>query len=354
MVTYLPRMFKKEGLPIHIIYHCTYKCNSKCQTCFLWKNINSTNINRELTPEEIRKIRKTLKNILWLQIGGGEPFLRSDLPQLCEAFGDVDTIAIPTNCLDPEGIERNINEILKKNKSKVFLVLSLDGLMEAHDRIRGVNGNFEKVNEVYNRINKLRSRYPNFKIGVNTVITKANENEIIKVIDYVKRFFSPDMHAFEFLRGRPCDKNLSLPSIAKCRELVPMLKNCISSYSYGGGWRGKVLKKMKRYEQDLILRTLENSKKQVDCFAGNLSAVINPYGDVYICELIDEKIGNLRDFDYDFKKLWASPHAKEIREKVKDCFCTHSCVYLINTLFNPRVLPKMLLCKNQNYLKRRK
>ena len=347
MLSYLTRFWRKDGLPVHLIYHCTYKCNSRCKTCFLWKETHSgDNNNRELGVDEIKKMREALKRILWLQIGGGEPFLREDLPQICLAFKDVNTIAIPTNCLDPEKIENELEKILRNVVSQLFLVLSIDGIGDMHDDIRGVKGNFNKVIETYKRIDKFRAIYPNFKIGVNTVIIKKNENEIINIIDYAKRFFSLDMHAFEFLRGRPCDNTLSLPDISKCRELVPIIKNCISSYCYGGGWRGKVLKRIKLYEQDLILRTMGDGKKQIDCFAGRLSAVINPYGDVYACELIDEKIGNLRDFNYDFEKLWMSPRAKGIREKVTDCFCTHSCVYLINTLFNPRVLLKILLRRN--------
>ena len=343
MLKYLPRMWKKEGLPIHIMYHTTYRCNARCKSCFLWKEIETKDTKKELSVDEIRKIRETLNEILWLQIGGGEPFLREDLPQVCNAFGDVDTIAIPTNCVEPQQIEYKVKEILKNISSRFFLVLSLDGLGDTHDKIRGVKGNFNKVLETYQRVNKLRTQYPNFKIGVNTVIMQENEAEIIRIVDYAKRFFSLDMHAFEFLRGKPHDKSSSLPNKPKCRELIPIIKSCISSYNYGGGWRGKVLKRVKLYEQDLILETLEKSRKQIDCFAGQLSAVINPYGDVYVCELINGKVGNLRDFGYDFEKLWSSLEAQRIREKVRDCFCTHSCVYLINSLFSPGVLTRVFL-----------
>lgn len=343
MLKYISRMWNKSGLPIHIIYHTTYRCNARCKSCFLWKEIETKNEDEELEVDEIRKMRRTLKDILWLQIGGGEPFLREDLPEVCNVFADTDTIAIPTNCIDPERIEYKVKEILKNITSRLFLVLSLDGLEDTHDEIRGVKGNFNKVLETYQRVNRLRSRYPNFKIGINTVIMEENKNEITKIIDYVKRFFLLDMHAFEFLRGNPRSNLSSLPGIQKCRELIPIIKSCISSYNYGGGWRGKVLKKVKLYEQDLILQTLQKNRKQIDCLAGQLSAVINPYGDVYFCEIVDGRIGNLRDFGYDFKKLWSSDKAQDMRKRLKDCFCTHSCFYLVNSLFSPNILAKVLL-----------
>ncbi|NQU94917.1 MAG: radical SAM protein [Candidatus Omnitrophica bacterium] len=343
MINYLAKMWNKNGLPIHIMFHCTYRCNSKCRSCFLWKEIDESAVENELTVDEIRKIRKHLDDIIWLQIGGGEPFLRKDLPGICDAFGKVNTTAIPTNCLDPEGIEKALKEILKNNRSSLLLSLSLDGLRDTHDAIRGVGGNFDKVTETYQRVSRLREKHPNFKISFNTVIMKENESEITKIIDYVKRSFRADMHSFEFLRGQPRSLSVSLPDIARCRELFPVIKGCISSYGYGGGWKGKILQKTKLYEHDLILETLERNKKKIDCFAGRLSAVINPYGDVYACELINEKIGNLRDFGYDFNKLWTSKKADQIRQKIKSCFCTHSCVYLINSLFNPGVMARTLL-----------
>jgi MoaA/NifB/PqqE/SkfB family radical SAM enzyme len=343
MLKYLPRMWKKAGLPIHVIYHCTYRCNSNCRSCFLWRELETKNTREELGADEIRKIAKALKGILWLQIGGGEPFLREDLPQICNAFGEVDTIAIPTNCVNPQQIERQLREILKNITSRLFLTLSLDGLEDMHDEIRGVKGNFNSVLETYKRVDSLRRQYPNFKIGVNTVIMRDNQNEIIKIIDYVKRFFSLDMHAFEFLRGKPRDDSSVLPNISKCKELIATIKSCISSYSYGNGWKGMMLRKVKLYEQDLMLKTLQKNEKQIDCFAGRLSAVINPYGDVYACEIINEKIGNLRDSGYDLNRLWSSKAAGDIRKGLQGCYCTHSCVYLINSLFNPAVLSGVLL-----------
>ena len=45
---------------------------------------------------------------------------------------------------------------------------------------------------------------------------------------------------------------------------------------------------------------------QVPCYAANLSGVIYAGGDVYPCEILEEPLGNLRDADYDFRKIWFS------------------------------------------------
>ena len=63
-----------------------------------------------------------------------------------------------------------------------------------------------------------------------------------------------------------------------------------------------------------------------------------------LCELlIDKQIGNVRDVDYDFNRLWHSPKADEMRRYVRDtrCFCTYECFLTVNILFNPLVLPRV-------------
>jgi len=71
-----------------------------------------------------------------------------------------------------------------------------------------------------------------------------------------------------------------------------------------------------------------------------------PEGDVYPCELLDDehKIGNIRDFDLDFKKLWLSKKAKDEVNFIRKtkCFCTHECFNSVNIMFNPKFYPRII------------
>ena len=78
-------------------------------------------------------------------------------------------------------------------------------------------------------------------------------------------------------------------------------------------------------------------------------------GDIYPCELlIDRKLGNVREADYDFKKIWFGEEADEARKFIREtkCFCTYECFLTINILFNPRMMPTVL--KEWSSLKVRK
>jgi radical SAM protein with 4Fe4S-binding SPASM domain len=99
-----------------------------------------------------------------------------------------------------------------------------------------------------------------------------------------------------------------------------------------------------RLSTKTVLKTIDTGQFQVPCYAGALSAVISEEGDVYACEMLSNKIGNLREAGYDLTKLWEGERAQSMRSFIRDtkCFCTHECNMSINLLFNPAVYPKIV------------
>ncbi len=87
-------------------------------------------------------------------------------------------------------------------------------------------------------------------------------------------------------------------------------------------------------------------KYQGQCYAGTLKGVIYSNGDVYPCEMLSKAcIGNLRKEGYDFAKIWHGRKAADVRKWISKtkCSCTHEGDISVNTLFNPRILPRVLL-----------
>jgi MoaA/NifB/PqqE/SkfB family radical SAM enzyme len=90
------------------------------------------------------------------------------------------------------------------------------------------------------------------------------------------------------------------------------------------------------YMHGLIAKTKETQTAQMTCYAGTAGGVIYDEGTVSSCENL-EPVGNLRDFDWNFQKLWLSPAMQARRKKAHDgCFCTHeSNSYYPSLPFNP-------------------
>ena len=112
----------------------------------------------------------------------------------------------PTNGLTPELIAEQTERILRDCPRSVIAVkLSLDGVGEAHDRLRGTPGSFAKVIETYERLAPLLDRYPQFELGVNTVFCRANQDHMDGIADFVARLKRIRTHTVSLVRGELAD-----------------------------------------------------------------------------------------------------------------------------------------------------
>ncbi|NTV23536.1 MAG: radical SAM protein, partial [Nanoarchaeota archaeon] len=122
---------EKRPLPIHLILHNTFICNAKCGHCFNWDNLNKHKPEEELSLEEFEKISKSFdKKLRFLNLSGGEPFLRKDISEMCHHFvknnPGLVSISIPTNGLLPKKIREETEKICDKCKTSISINLSLD------------------------------------------------------------------------------------------------------------------------------------------------------------------------------------------------------------------------------------
>jgi len=133
-------------LPINLTLSVSPTCNSRCQTCNIWKKKEN-----DFTSEEWDKTMASVGQWpFWITISGGEPFLKRDqlveLVKICYHRNKPAIINIPTNsllyALTPKYVEQMCQSI---PGTQLIINLSVDGVKEKHDQIRGIPGNFEKV-----------------------------------------------------------------------------------------------------------------------------------------------------------------------------------------------------------------
>ena len=103
---------------------------------------------------------------------------------------------------------------------------------------------------------------------------------------------------------------------------------------------------MNKLRTAMIVRTVEKKEFILPCKAGTLMAVMYEKGDVYPCELLNGKaLGNVREYNYDFTRLWTSQKAKATAKGITDtkCYCTHECFLRFNLFYKPSFLIKNVL-----------
>ena len=161
----------------HLIVHVTNHCNFRCAHCFI-----DFSPKRDLKLERYQRLASEVGALHWLDIGGGEPFLRKDLAKIVGSF-DTRIASIPTNGSLFDAMVAQIDEMRQLSEAEIVISLSLDGLEETHDSVRGHEGNW---NQVWTAFDYLRGR-GDVSVKINTVLSNRNVDEIIDLMKEVRR-----------------------------------------------------------------------------------------------------------------------------------------------------------------------
>ena len=162
------------------------RCNAKCIMCHRWQKEKETEISTE-------KIREVFTNGLFSKVEevclhGGEPTLRKDLSDICKIIQDacpkIKRLWISTNGFGPKRIEQRTHEILNvlnlKKIDALEINVSIDGLEETHDKIRGIKGGFRQSIETIQILKRLSNDYP-LTVSIGTVIQPLNLYQIDEI-----------------------------------------------------------------------------------------------------------------------------------------------------------------------------
>ncbi|MFH1461889.1 MAG: radical SAM protein [bacterium] len=319
--------------PVHLILYVTNKCNLRCKTCFVDFD---RYIEAELTLEEIERIALYLNELIWLDIGGGEPFLRKDLPEICEKF-NTKLISIPTNGFDPTLIYETTKKIRSKTDAEVNIAVSLDGFEKTNDNIKA-EGCFKKSIETLKLLKTIRGIW----LKVNTVLCRRNYPEIIDFMKFIRRF-NIDFHSIILQRGPSGNPNYECPPYEKLLKIKEDIFNIWNTYDCGFKTiESSILKSYQRIMYETSLKIIKDKKQIPSCVAGKYHLVIYPNGDLAPCEML-KPFGNIRKDN--IESILESKKAKEQRRfiKNKNCYCYHNCNMLDNFLLNPLLYPKLLM-----------
>lgn len=342
------------GSPLQVIHFVTAKCNFSCKHCFYHEELNKK--NNELTLEEIKKMSSNMGPIFFLLIGGGEPFIRQDLPEIIKTYYEnngIQNLSIPTNASLTKKTVADCEKILSEcSDLKFSLSLSLDGLHEEHDLVRSHPGSFKKLVETFHEVSKLKEKYPNFCVNILSTITSFNQTKLKEMYSFIKNELKPDIFQINYIRGKPKEAitaNVDVKNYEDIHQLVEIdAKRDLESAPLNfKKFKLLVRNRVNKIRYNMIVDTVKTNKYVTPCYAAIYNVVISEEGDVYPCEILNKKMGNVRDYNLDFKKLWNSENAKNVRKFIREtnCFCTHECFMTTNILFNNKYALNLLLGK---------
>lgn len=345
----LHRVFFHKGDPLQLIFFITSRCNLRCKHCFYIENIN--NPKDELSVKEIERISRGMGNLLWLSLTGGEPFLRKDIAQIAEVFylnNKFELLTMVTNGILQSQIVQSVSEICKICKAAhVIVYVSLDGLEKTHNQIRGAADGFNRALETIEALKKLKKDFKNLNVGTVTTCNTENQKEMKDLALFLRDKIKPDNISINLIRGKPSSAGLGNIDPKHYFDFVKIQKEGWARGDFGYlNLFGRIfLLRRELLQKQIISAIFREDRYVIPCLAGTISCVMTETGDLYPCEILNRKIGNIKDTDYDFRKLWYSREAEKIREFIKNtrCYCTYECAITSNILFNIKQLIRMFM-----------
>lgn len=162
--------------PHKVVWELTNACNAKCIHC---GSESGSQRENELNLDEVLDVCDQLRDLdcRHVTLIGGECFLSPYWKQVCQRLVENGIRVTPLS----NGLlinEANIQTMVDLGLKGVSI--SIDGLEEKHDYIRGVPGLFQKVIK-----NLKHAQQAGLAIGVNTSISKVNLTELPGLADFL-------------------------------------------------------------------------------------------------------------------------------------------------------------------------
>ncbi len=151
-------LFKMDYRPYKLLLELTEYCNSKCQTCYIWKNDGTP--KQEINIQDMQAVLEDYgPHLFWIGLSGGEITLYKNFDELILLFKrycpNLKIVTFTTNALKPEKALACAQKI-KEQGYDLFVTISLDGDEKTHDFVRGIDGNYNlalKTQKLFNENN---------------------------------------------------------------------------------------------------------------------------------------------------------------------------------------------------------
>ncbi len=292
-----------EKVPIIAGHKLLYTCNLRCHMCPFWRRPDPL----LLSVDEERKMLDTLADfsVSYMGFEGGEPFLRRDLPEILRLSHDRFFTSIVTNGWMLKDHFREVKDYLD------FMFVSIDGIGKVHDRLRGMDGSFEKARE------GIVAASAEIPVALSSTITSENADQVDQITA-----FATEMNisvSFQVAYDYSTAEKMSPPS-EKLKSAIYRLLELKKS--------GAPLMESREYFQSVIDSWYNGISWKCKPW---LTINIDPQGRVVLpCYVLNEYTGSGRIWEMDLPKVWNSVDWKIYESCNK---CALSC-YLEPSLFS--------------------
>ncbi|MBN1700026.1 MAG: radical SAM protein [Spirochaetales bacterium] len=310
--------FNALPYPYKLTFAITSKCNLRCLTCCVWKRKSSG----ELTFDEIDRFFRLNPFFNWIDLTGGEIFLRNDLLDITKSIRKhlphLVLLHYPTNGYLTDRIVAVTKEIASLRFNKVVITVSIDGNREVHNRIRNSDRAFDRSIATYRELKKIK----NIEVYIGCTLSPFNidhfESFVGDLREYLPDIGDSDIHLniYHYSENLYSNERLDFDiekSISLINEFVSrkgfFLVNPVALLEY------VYLKNIGRY--------LRSRRSPFPCNSGSISCFIDNRGNVFPCTGLDTNLGDLRENDFDLLRILSKERSLAVNKAIRSGRCPH-------------------------------
>lgn len=319
--------FPKRGKPHVLQMPITSRCNSCCVTCNVWKHHEKKDIDAVALKEALKD--PFFSEVQSVGINGGEFSLVPNFMAVLEALTslpDLVGIHLITNGIATEKIKEHTKAaktFCSAHGIQVSLCISLDGVGNVHDTIRGISGNFEKTVQLIKDISSDKSLYcDNLIIG--HTLSRFNIDKTHEIEDFLAPFdVTLDVHlAVPNKRiGTYSDsERYNILADDKCRQLA-------AEYFYSRFLFESNLTAKARFFANYYYLKNKGKGRLSNCLYRYRDVTIDENLNLRLCATASESLGNLGE-ESATSIIRSARTKKETKRLQKECNnCIHYSYY---------------------------
>jgi radical SAM protein with 4Fe4S-binding SPASM domain len=274
----------------------------RCKMCDIWEN--PTDSKREIDARDL----EILPNFKFVNITGGEPFVRRDLEDIVGVMMKKSPrIVISTSGWHTERIFR-----LAEKYPTIGIRVSIEGLSQKNDELRGREGSFDRGLRVLLTLKEMGIK----DIGYGCTVSNHNSADMLWLYKLSRElgmeFATAAFHNSYYFHKDDNEITNKQEVIGNFHELIELLMKENSPKSW-----------FRAFFNLGLINYIRGNPRMLPCEAGSANFFIDPYGEVYPCNGLEERywkesMGNIREVG-DFDALWNSEQARKVRGLVRTC-----------------------------------
>jgi MoaA/NifB/PqqE/SkfB family radical SAM enzyme len=332
-------------LPMKLTVASTFLCNHQCTICGIWAIYRDApgKLKEELTLEDYGRVFGELKeSLLFLDWGGGEPFMRNDmgaiLRRAVQTCTRLSSVVITTNGLLTARILETVGCLAEDFPHIRWAIgISLDGDEPTHDAVRGKPGAYQAAVATIQGLRELATRRNNIEVKISYTLCSANagrfetfHHEVLKPLGLAAGDVGFNLEHTGNLFQTDTASAKTVGHVSEDQFRAAVKRDVDTILQQNRLEKLGMSQRLKSFYREFFLRRIPGylaapKKMVIPCQASRNSLYLDPYGNLYPCITWGRQLGNIRD---GVKTVLASAETEKTRKLIdgeKCPICWNAC-----------------------------